>query len=104
MTTYGPCLATEIRSSPCVLSRGLLALGPLLAALAGAGLGTLVGTLVGAGIADGQAALYETGLRSGSLLVTAHTPAELTAEAVHIFSANGAHDVYTRYDPATLAR
>lgn len=87
---------------------GLLASGPLLAALAGVGaggaVGTLVGTLVGAGIPEEQATLYETGLRSGNLFVGAHVPSALTDEAVGIFSAQGAHDVYTRYDDASAPR
>ena len=87
---------------------GLLASGPLLAALAGAGaggaVGTLIGTLVGAGIPEEQATLYQTGLRSGNLFVSAHVPSALTDEALGIFSTQGAHDVYTRYDDASAPR
>ncbi len=55
---------------------GLLATGPLVAALAGAGAGgaagTLVGALVGAGIPEHEAKLLGPGLEGGAILVGVH--------------------------------
>ena len=50
------------------------------------------------------AALYGTGLRSGNLFVGAHVPSTLTDEALDIFSTQGAHDVYTRYDDTPVTK
>jgi hypothetical protein len=55
---------------------GLLAAGPLVAALAGAGAGgatgSLVGALVGSGIPEHEAELYGSRIEQGALLVGVH--------------------------------
>lgn len=52
---------------------GLIVAGPLAAALAGAGAGGatggLIGALIGAGIPEHRAKVYDTGLRSGGILI-----------------------------------
>ena len=52
---------------------GLVIAGPIAAALAGIGAGTvtggLVGALVGAGIPEHRAKVYESGIRSGGILI-----------------------------------
>ncbi|MBW3636150.1 MAG: general stress protein [Armatimonadetes bacterium] len=74
---------------------GLLAAGPLLAGLAGAGAGglagTLVGALVGMGIPEEEAAHYETGLREGRILVGVNVREGAEAEARAILNAQGAN-------------
>jgi len=56
---------------------GLLAAGPVVAILTGAGAGaatgTVAGALVGAGFPDSEASKYEIELKSGKALVTVHT-------------------------------
>ena len=59
---------------------GLIIAGPLAAGLAGAGLGTLTGGIMGAligwGIPEDKAKLYETGIKSGGIVlgVDEHLP------------------------------
>ena len=52
---------------------GLLVAGPIAAALAGAGAGGatggIIGALIGAGIPEHRAKVYDTGLRSGGILL-----------------------------------
>lgn len=73
---------------------GLLAAGPLLAGLAGAGAGglagTLVGALVGMGIPEEEAARYEAGLREGRILVGVNVQNNSVDEAHAILNAQGA--------------
>ncbi|NDF11737.1 MAG: hypothetical protein EB060_02840 [Proteobacteria bacterium] len=62
---------------------GLLAAGPVIAILTGAGAGaatgTFAGALIGAGIPDAEANEYEGALRSGKAIVTVHTNDEAKA-------------------------
>jgi hypothetical protein len=64
---------------------GILAAGPIVAILAGAGAGaatgTVAGALVGAGIPDAEANEYEKHLRSGKALVTVYTDSANKASA-----------------------
>jgi hypothetical protein len=75
--------------SVAVPGAGLLAAGPVVAAFTGGGAGALtgglVGGLIGLGIPEHEAKLYESNVKSGSILiaVTAHTSAEADlAEAI----------------------
>jgi hypothetical protein len=77
-----------------------VAAGPILAALGGAGLagaaGGIVGALIGFGIPEYEAKRYETALKDGGMLLSAHaeTP-EMVVTAKQVFTECGAHDVST---------
>jgi hypothetical protein len=66
----------------------VIAAGPIVATLVGAGVGAAVGGLVGALVATGvpeeQAGYYAEGVRRGSTLVTAEMPDERVDEVVHL--------------------
>jgi hypothetical protein len=51
----------------------IIAMGPLAAALVGAGgggtVGAIIGALVGSGIPEGRARLYDEGIRNGGIVV-----------------------------------
>jgi len=68
---------------------GLLASGPIIAALAGAGAGAaaggLLGGLVGMGIPEHQAKLYEDRLKNGGTLVGVKAEGERAKRATEIF-------------------
>jgi hypothetical protein len=74
---------------------GLLAAGPLVAALAGAGAGgatgTLVGALVGSGIPEYEAKLYGTRLEQGGILVgaNAHDPRQVEVARTTLLNCGG---------------
>lgn len=76
----------------------VIAAGPLVAALAGA---TVVGTLggiagAGLGIPEAEAKEYEGKVRSGSVLISVHTPDGSEIErAREIFKRAGANDIST---------
>jgi hypothetical protein len=75
-----------------------LAAGPIMAALAGAGLGGatggLVGALVGAGIPEYEAKRYEGRIREGGILLSVHCDnSEWTSKAKDILERTGAEDV-----------
>jgi hypothetical protein len=63
---------------------GLIAAGPIAAALAGAGaggaLGGLIGALVGAGIPEDRAKVYEQGIREGGIVMGVEPRSEEDAE------------------------
>jgi hypothetical protein len=65
---------------------GLLIAGPIAAGLAGAGAGGLtggiVGALVGAGIPEERAREYETGIRSGGILMGVNAKSDEDAEYI----------------------
>ncbi|WP_437284502.1 hypothetical protein [Sorangium sp. So ce406] len=65
---------------------GLVAAGPIEAALAGAGsaAGGLVGALVAAGIPEHRARVYETGLQQGEILVGVHAQSQRDAEILEM--------------------
>ena len=68
----------------------VLAAGPLVAGLAGAGIGAAVGGLVGAlvswGVPQDEAELYAESVRRGSILVGVKTEDELAQQAVNVLS------------------
>jgi hypothetical protein len=77
---------------------GLVAAGPIEAALAGAGAGGaaggLVDALVSAGIPEHRASIYDSGLRQGAILVGVNASSERDAEILElILEYAGAEDV-----------
>ncbi len=78
----------------------VLAAGPLVAGLAGAGLGAAVGGLVGAlvswGVPEDEAELYAEGVRRGSILVGVKTADERAQQAVNVMNNHGPVDVQRR--------
>jgi hypothetical protein len=78
----------------------LLAAGPLVAALAGAGAGGaaggLIGALVGSGIPEFEAKRYEGRVKSGGILISVHCDDSDWAEtAKDVLETTGAEDVST---------
>jgi Protein of unknown function (DUF3341) len=78
----------------------LLAAGPLVASLAGAGLGSaaggMTGALVGAGLPEFEAKRYEGYVRDGGYLMSVHCDNDSWAERAHtIFESCGAESVST---------
>jgi hypothetical protein len=76
----------------------LVAAGPIVAALAGAGaggaVGGLVGALVGMGIPEYEAKRYEGRVKSGGILLSVHCDdSEWTGKAKKILEETGAEDV-----------
>src|SRR5215468_7311648 len=76
----------------------LVAAGPIVAALAGAGavgtLGGIVGGLVGMGIPEYEAKRYEGRIKSGGILLSVHCDnSEWTKKAKQILEDTGAEDV-----------
>ena len=78
----------------------VLAAGPLVAGLAGAGIGAAVGGLVGAlvswGVPAEEAELYAEGVRRGNILVGVKTEDELAQQAVNVMNNYGPVDVQRR--------
>jgi len=75
-----------------------IAAGPIMAALAGAGVGGmtggLVGALVGIGIPEYEAKRYEGRIKSGCILLSVHCDdSEWTSKAKDILEKTGAEDV-----------
>ncbi len=68
---------------------GLLAAGPILAALAGAGAGAAVGGLsgglIGLGFPEHEAKLYSERIAKGAILVGVHTESDRADSAVSVF-------------------
>ena len=96
----------------------VLAAGPLVAGLAGAGIGAAVGGLVGAlvswGVPQEEAELYAESVRRGSILVGLKTDDARVQQAVNIMNNHGPVDVQRRseywratgwsgYDPNSAA-
>lgn len=76
----------------------LLAAGPIVAALAGAGvvgaLGELAGGLIGLGIPEYEAKRYEGYVREGGILLSVHVDDKnWTKKAKEILEVSGAHDI-----------
>ena len=76
----------------------LIAAGPLMAALAGAGaggaLGGLVGALVGMGIPEYEAKRYEGHVKDGGILLSVHCDdSDWVGRAKAILERTGAHDI-----------
>jgi hypothetical protein len=82
----------------------VIAAGPVLSALAtagvGAGVGAVAGGLVGAlvdmGVPEEEAEYYAEGVRRGGALLTVHTPDEAEARAMHIINRSQAVDLDER--------
>jgi len=75
-----------------------IAAGPLLAALAGAGIGGTVGgvggALIGMGIPEYEAKRYESVLKSGGMLISVHADnSEWVSKAQDVLKAAGARDI-----------
>ncbi len=82
----------------CQASGPLLAAGPVVAALAGAGAagatGGLVGGLIGAGIPEVEAKRYAGRIREGAFLLSVHCDDKTWAKrAEEILQATGGRDV-----------
>ncbi len=79
---------------------GLVAAGPIIAALAGAGAGGaaggLIGALAGAGIPEHEAKFYSEELSKGGILVGVYTHDDRADVAKDIFKNIGAESVATR--------
>jgi uncharacterized membrane protein len=78
----------------------VLAIGPIVAALSGAGIGALAGGIVGAlteaGIPEEEAHQYAEGLRRGHVLVTVRTDEVRADRARDVMDAQGAVDIEGR--------
>lgn len=78
---------------------GLLASGPIAAALAGAGaggaVGGLIGGLLGAGVSENDAKVYESRLHAGEVLVTLKTHSSMQEKE--------AEAIFDRYDVVSHA-
>jgi len=75
-----------------------IAAGPIMAALAGAGVGAAVGglsgALVGLGIPEYEAKQYEGKIKEGNILISVHSEdSDEVKRAKDIFERNGAHDI-----------
>jgi hypothetical protein len=75
-----------------------IAAGPIMAALAGAGLGGtvggIVGALIGVGIPEYEAKRYEGRIKNGGILLSVHCDdSEWTKKAKKLLEATGAEDV-----------
>lgn len=76
----------------------LIAAGPIMAVLAGAGVGgavgTLVGALIGMGIPEYEAKRYEGRIKSGGILLSVHCDnSDWVDKAKHILEATAAEDI-----------
>jgi hypothetical protein len=78
----------------------ILAAGPIVAALGGAGIGAVAGGVIGAltesGVPEDEAQYYAEGVRRGQVLVTVHTDENRADQAREILDSNGAVDVEGR--------
>ncbi len=76
---------------------GLLAAGPLVAALAGggagAGVGGLVGGLIGSGMTENEAKIVEKNLSAGSVLIGVESPDDMSEKVKETFVTSGAESV-----------
>jgi len=79
---------------------GLVAAGPVLAALAGAGAGAaaggLTGALVGLGLPEHEAKFYDQELRKGGILLGVYTHDDRKKQARDVLQAAGAENVKTQ--------
>jgi uncharacterized membrane protein len=75
-----------------------IAAGPIMAALAGAGVGAAVGglsgALIGMGIPEYEAKQYEGKIKQGNILISVHSEnSDEVKRAKEIFERAGAHDI-----------
>lgn len=83
-----------------------IAAGPIMAALAGAGVGGavggLTGALIGMGIPEFEAKRYEGLVKDGGILLSVHCESsELVSQAKDVLKAEGAHDVTSTGEAGT---
>ncbi len=81
----------------------LIAAGPIMATLAGAGvggaIGGITGALVGMGIPEYEAKRYEGMVKEGGVLLTVNTPnSQMTERAKNILESTGAKEISTAED------
>jgi hypothetical protein len=78
----------------------VLAAGPIIAALGGAGVGAAAGGLIGAlterGVPEQDARYYAEGIRRGDILVTVHASGERADRASEMMDAEGAVNINDR--------
>jgi hypothetical protein len=78
----------------------ILAVGPIVAALGGAGIGAVAGGVIGAltesGVPEEEAHYYAEGVRRGQVLVTVHTDQSHADQVQQVLDRNGAVDVQGR--------
>ncbi len=78
----------------------ILAAGPIIAALGGAGIGAVAGGVIGAlteaGVPEEEAHYYAEGVRRGQVLVTVKTDETRADQARQVLDSNGAVDVEGR--------
>jgi len=78
----------------------VLAAGPILAALGGAGLGAaaggLIGALTGHGVPEEDARHYAEGVRRGDIIITVHASGARADQAAAILNDSGAIDINDR--------
>ncbi len=78
----------------------VLAAGPIIAALSGAGIGAVAGGMIGAltesGVPEEEAHYYAEGVRRGHVLVTVRTDDSLAERAREVMDSHGAVDVEGR--------
>jgi len=84
----------------------LIAAGPIMAILAGAGaggaVGTLVGALIGMGIPEYEAKRYEGRVKKGGILISVHCDnSEWVDKAKHILKGTSAEDVASAGEKST---
>jgi hypothetical protein len=98
--TVGAVLAAiaAVGTAVAVPGLGLVVAGPLAAALVGAGAGGaaggLIGLMVGAGIPEQRAKVYESGLRSGGILIGVEAKTDEEADEIEdMFEEIGAEGV-----------
>lgn len=77
---------------------GLLAAGPVVAALAGggagAGVGGLLGGLIGTGMSENEAKLVEKNLQEGNVLIGVEAPDDMTDNVKKTLKSYGADDIH----------
>ncbi|MEO7719316.1 MAG: hypothetical protein ABIY70_24205 [Capsulimonas sp.] len=108
----GGLLASGLGSLSISGIGSVVAAGPLIAALAGAGAqsGGLISALVEAGVPDKHAHYYAEGMRRGGTLLTVTAAEHLAQKALNVFHDHGAVDIdrraehfhstgYTGHDP-----
>jgi uncharacterized membrane protein len=97
----GAIVAGLIAVGSIAVPGGILVTGPLVAALAGAGVGgaagTLVGALVGAGIPEHEAKALGERIKTGGILVGVHAEGERADYAKKVLKAWGAEGIKTEH-------
>jgi hypothetical protein len=78
---------------------GLVAAGPIVAALAGAGAGgaagTFIGSLVGLGVSESEAASTQKAIEAGKIVLAAHVSSSDASRVAKILQSQGGESVHT---------